>query len=306
MPNGDAQIVRELGELYATGEWSVLRLAQRFNLNRFAVEEMLSCRVYQGEIECAGEIFAGQHEPLWSAELWERIQAVRELRGRRRTRAPRTHDPLLVGLIYCAACGAARWHSFSNERRYDECSTRATGRPGPIADLTCCAVRSRAEVVEQSVLALVGSLAYMPDIIADVQAALQHRAPAARATNQSAIDRLKQRFMRDEISASEYERVRQELQQAPTAAPITGPDPAVALSLLSNLPELLRAATPSEIRPVLRELISEVYTARREVVGIRPTQLGEALLGAAADQPEEWFKSACWWAGRGSNPRPSV
>ncbi|GAB4185426.1 MAG: hypothetical protein Fur005_47870 [Roseiflexaceae bacterium] len=177
IPNQHAETVRQLGEYYATGEWSVARLAAHFGLNRYAVEEMLTCRIYVGEIECVGEIFPGKHEPIWSRELWDRIQQIRQQRSRRVVRAHQTHDPLLAGLIYCASCGAPRWHSYSSTYRYYECSTRQTTRPGPIADLCCVTPRSQAEPVEQTILALVAGLASMPDLLAEAQAALPKGPP---------------------------------------------------------------------------------------------------------------------------------
>jgi site-specific DNA recombinase len=297
--NADAPMMLELGERYATGDWSPERLARHYGLNVHAVREMLECQVYSGRIVCSGEVFPGKHEPIWPPELWAKIETVRQSRSRRRTSPPKTHDPLLASLIYCASCGAPLWHQFTHNRRYYECSTRRTAKPGPYPhDLACQTQRAHAEAVEGAILSLLGGLTSIPDLIHDVRQALRVSVPKVTPSPRAALDMLKARFLREEISALEFERLKAAALQAPAPAPEpfnTG----AALALLNDLPALLRAATPSEVRPVLRELITEVYARRTEVIGVRPTVLGAALLGEAAAQPEEWLnQSAAWWAGR--------
>jgi site-specific DNA recombinase len=61
IPNSDASMVRQLGELYATGEYSAARLAVQFGLHTDAVHEMLQCPVYAGFIACNDHIYQGKH-----------------------------------------------------------------------------------------------------------------------------------------------------------------------------------------------------------------------------------------------------
>jgi DNA invertase Pin-like site-specific DNA recombinase len=303
--NGDAPMVRELGERYATGEWSPYRLAQHYGLNVYAVREMLECAVYAGFIVCAGEVFTGKHEPIWPAALWERIQAVRERRAVRRSAPARTHDPLLAGLICCAHCGAPLWHTFTNGRRYYECSTRRTARPGPVEGLVCDHRRVAAEPVEGAVLALLGSLASMGSVLDDVRHAIRQTPLPRPSASRPSLEALKARFLREEISAADYERLRAELMQAPAMSAPSEPLPiGAAIDLLNDLPALLRAAIPTEVRPVLREIITEVYARRQEVIGVRPTHIGAVLFDSADGRSEEWLnESAAWWAGWAPDPR---
>lgn len=60
---------------------------------------LLGSPVYIGEFHLRGEVFAGQHEPIVERALWERVQAVREVR--RLKRPPRRpYENLLLGLAF--------------------------------------------------------------------------------------------------------------------------------------------------------------------------------------------------------------
>jgi hypothetical protein len=110
------------------------------------------------------------------------------------------------------------------------------------------------------------------------------------------------------MSKAAYERKRDDLMArsaAPPARRVVGVE--AILPLLRDLPALLIAATNSERRAVVRELVTQVYVQRSVVMAIRPTKIATALFEAAAtDHQDEWLKFVRWWAGWGSNPRHSA
>src|SRR4029077_16447709 len=53
-----------------------------------------------------GKMIHGRHEPLVSAELWERVQGVMDGRFTKKCRR-RTHDFAFSGLIACGQCGCS-------------------------------------------------------------------------------------------------------------------------------------------------------------------------------------------------------
>jgi hypothetical protein len=67
---------------------------------------VLRNRLYMGEIEWKGGIYAGKHEPLVSRDLWERAQHVLDGRHAKKHRRVK-HDFAFSGLIACGHCGCS-------------------------------------------------------------------------------------------------------------------------------------------------------------------------------------------------------
>jgi hypothetical protein len=174
-------------------------------------------------------------------------------------------------------------------------------------------VHAQAEPVEQSTLALLAGLALTPELLEQAER-LAHEAPAqpgapSTAEIQARLNRLGEAYADGVVNKATYERKRDELltllaRSAATPAPqAVGID--TILPLLRDLPTLLMAATNSERRAVVRELVTQVYVQRNVVMAIRPTKIAAALFEAAAtDHRDEWLKFVRWWAGWGSGLDP--
>jgi len=107
-------------ELYGTGQYSARQVLDRLNtaglrtrgthktpprsLSPSQFYVILADPYYKGVIEYAGEEFKGRHDPLISAELFERVQRVLALHGGGGTRQ-RTHNHYLKGALWCGRCG---------------------------------------------------------------------------------------------------------------------------------------------------------------------------------------------------------
>jgi DNA invertase Pin-like site-specific DNA recombinase len=100
-----AQLVRELQiEGHTTKAWTAQngRRHEGKVIDQQLLFTMLRNRLYLGEMTHKGQSFAGQHEPIVSAELWAGVHAI--IVGRKR--GPRTmykkEPALLTGLLYAA------------------------------------------------------------------------------------------------------------------------------------------------------------------------------------------------------------
>ena len=100
-----AQLVRELQiEGHTTKAWTAQngRRHEGKVIDQQLLFTLLRNRLYLGEMTHKGQSFAGQHEPIISAELWENVHAI--IVGRKH--GPRTmykkEPALLTGLLYAA------------------------------------------------------------------------------------------------------------------------------------------------------------------------------------------------------------
>ncbi len=105
---------------YATGEWTLQRLAQelahRGLTNRArrdrtpkaitwqGLAKILANPVYVGIVEWNGVQHPGTHEPLVTPETFRRVQELLAARAARGTRE-RKHPHYLKGLLHCGVCG---------------------------------------------------------------------------------------------------------------------------------------------------------------------------------------------------------
>src|SRR5450759_1764313 len=122
-----APIVSKLFEWYATGQYALKEVAQKarnagFHYRRTgasvpisAVHSILRNRLYTGQFEWNGKLFQGRHQPLVSAELWGRVQAVLDRRNVSKAKRGK-HDFAFSGLIACAKCGCSVVGEIKKER----------------------------------------------------------------------------------------------------------------------------------------------------------------------------------------------
>ena len=116
-----APLVRAAFELYATGKWTVERLAEEMahrglcNRGRdghypakavtvSGLARLLAHRAYVGVVEWDGVEYEGQHEPLVERDTFEKVQELLATRAMRGTRERRHHHYPKGGLV-CGVCG---------------------------------------------------------------------------------------------------------------------------------------------------------------------------------------------------------
>ena len=116
-----APLVKAAFELYATGDWTVERLAHEMadrglrNRGRSGhytakavtvsgLARLLAHRAYVGVVEWDGVEYEGQHEPLVDSATFEKVQELLNARAMRGTRE-RRHHHYLKGVLACGVCG---------------------------------------------------------------------------------------------------------------------------------------------------------------------------------------------------------
>lgn len=303
IPSEDAEAVRLLGRLYATGHYSHVRLAEHMNAEGYtmpnsqpwkssAIKEILRSPIYAGYLVYRGEVFPGAHTPLWDTDLWTQIQAV--WRQRSYSRSPEApHYALLTGLVRCAMCGNAMSHMPVQRigQRYYRCQAATRRMLSPLG-LTCRARCAYAELLESAILDWLSGLSLVPSLVERVRAALMlppRQSGPSRADLEERLRRLARAYADGGYSDEEYVVRRtdllDQLERVAEVAPRI--DIEMALTLLADLPALLKEATPQERQQIVRQFIAEVYVFRRDVRAIRPTRAGELFLQAV--DPEEWL-----------------
>ena len=82
------------------------------------VIHILTNPVYIGKVQCAGQVYDGQQEPIVPVELFERVQSLLGVASKRRKNhyAQREHVFILQGILHCGKCGAALTPAHSTGR----------------------------------------------------------------------------------------------------------------------------------------------------------------------------------------------
>lgn len=115
---GRADLVLRCFELYATGNYSLKQLAKWARsagltfrgsgrpVNKATLQVILHNRIYMGGFDWDGEPYKGIHDPIVSAELWDKVASMLDHRYSKRYRVVK-NDLAFSGLIRCATCGCA-------------------------------------------------------------------------------------------------------------------------------------------------------------------------------------------------------
>ena len=110
--------IKKLFEWYATGEFSLLQIAQKAfddglvykisggKVHKSIIAHILHNPIYYGDFNWRGEIYHGNHEPIITRELFNHVQNIFEEREGRRTRTHK-YTWSFQGLISCGHCGCA-------------------------------------------------------------------------------------------------------------------------------------------------------------------------------------------------------
>ncbi|MDA8611337.1 recombinase family protein [Candidatus Pacebacteria bacterium] len=100
----EADNVREIFELYVTGNYSFSQLANMFELRKSNIEKMLNRTFYYGVMERHGEFFPGKHTPIITKELFKKVQDIKDDARVTRCRPQDLFFPFR-GFMNCAECG---------------------------------------------------------------------------------------------------------------------------------------------------------------------------------------------------------
>jgi DNA invertase Pin-like site-specific DNA recombinase len=297
-----ADLVRLIGETYATGRFGFRPLAAHLNLLGYrntlgepfsgnAVRVIASNAVYVGLIgwhkrpdkeRKAHDFYdtewkQGTHEPLWNEALWESIQAVRK-RAFRGSNGGKLHNLYpFRRLAVCDRCGA---------NLYGEAHRPAKGG-GPVLYMACTTQRERHDCDQRAVRSThledqvgewLATLVIPADWRADIERLQRHEAQIERPVVDTArIERqlanLRDLFADADITREEYVGRKRALMAA-----LNGglPQPTYseailvrAARLLADLGDLWAKATPVERAEIAAGLFTEVRVRDDRVVGAK-------------------------------------
>ena len=192
-------LITKLFEWYATGSLSLKEVAlkiraaglvyrkSRTSVPRSTLHEILRNRLYAGEFEWNGHRYNGQHVPLVSREIWDRVQGVLDGRHAKRNRRAK-HDFAFSGLIACGHCGCSMVGEIKKRRYvYYHC----TGYKGK-----CEEPYVREEVLEQRFTDLLGRLTFDDEVLEWVRSALRESHADQNREHEAAITRLEAEYER--------------------------------------------------------------------------------------------------------------
>lgn len=130
-------LIREVFELYATGEYSIKKLLTTMTkkglrsdtgrkLHLSMLHRILSNPFYYGKIVWKGEEMPGSHDPLISQDVFDHVQSLLNRKGAAKYR---THSYLFKGFIRCATCkGRITWEQHKGHV-YGHCNYQYTDCP---------------------------------------------------------------------------------------------------------------------------------------------------------------------------------
>jgi len=125
-------MVKEMFELYATGEYS-LKALQEIMHNKglhsksnkacsfSVIQRILQTPFYYGLFCFKGELYQGIHEPAISKKLFDQVQAIMKDKSRPKKRK---HSFLFRGLLSCAECGCAITAETQKGHHYYRCTKK--------------------------------------------------------------------------------------------------------------------------------------------------------------------------------------
>lgn len=148
VPNPEkVKLLNKMITLYLGGS-SFVQISNIVGMDESMIEKRILSRTNLGIIPYKGEEFEGQHEPVVSEELYNRIIKMNKLRSKSRT----ARHYLLSGKIYCGKCGAKYRYQKWGKRLICYCYSQQQSRPKFIKDPNCKNKRYDSFEIEDAVL----------------------------------------------------------------------------------------------------------------------------------------------------------
>ena len=313
VPGSTAMAIIELFRQYNTCCFSDERLADAMNragwrtlnwqtgawglFGRESVRCILTNPVYIGMVKKKGVPIPGSHQPLIAMDVWESVQLLRSKRWHRRGAE---HQPtegmidILEQRVWCYWCGAPMYRNYSGRITSRTARYRCSGpRSAGTRHTTCTMGLVRTESIEVEMRQLIAAMQITPQLQAIIVEEAQHADRGGRAkpkhsgVSPEALDarkkRLAQIYLDGLIAEAEYQRQLTHLQHQiaeASLAPNEPQQPALedVLTLLTDLPHLVAAATRDELRALIAPVIERVWVTPHQVQGLTPTPAFQNVL----------------------------
>ena len=308
----EAKAVKEVFERRAQGDsngsiagWlnaSGFRTRKGRMFTDHAIKDMLNTRFYVGKILYRGDEYGGQHTPIISENLFERVQAGKVRRSvTRKVIGPKG---LLQGRLSCGNCGKGiqsdrhrLGEPMYRERHSVQCDTNGRSVVAKHFDEQIGVILQPMEL-QADWRDRMADLATVATEGLDPKKLQENRRRLARAYGDGAY------------SDVEYEERLSEIdRQIGLTMPIESPSLEEAQLLFENIPQLWNEATPEERRKLISPLIERVYVdIDSKLVGaVKPVPAFARLLDAAivsanspaltllSEDETERLKVWSWW-----------
>jgi site-specific DNA recombinase len=300
-------IIREMFEVYATGEYSIFALEEWLKsrnivskngtlLGHSVINTILNNPFYYGLIRWNGQSKMGKHKRLINKDLFEACQYVlakhRNFLIRRRK-----HNFLLRGFLYCSDCGlryTAEWHESERFKNYDgklgyyHCSKlNRNGCPSPYVEMSVIE-----EYAEQQFKQMQFSQKFINLIVAKAREKLEESRRQSRAHKQAIINqqqalehkrnRLEDALLDGTIEKDTFKRKHKDMQekldnlvsQLETVEAQSRVDVELieeVLSFARNVYQTYKDAPPYLKRHYLRFFFEKLMVKNKEIVEAKPT-----------------------------------
>lgn len=134
------------------------------------IHHMLRNPVYIGKIHHKGVLYDGQHEPLISQDLWDKVQGMIKTvaPGKKGRKASSETKSMLHGLVFCKCCSAPMTHVYTRKkegRLYRYFSSSAVRRG--VRD-RCAVGNVSAPMLEETVIAQIRAIMRQPQAVTSV------------------------------------------------------------------------------------------------------------------------------------------
>ena len=149
VPNGDAQKVKEIYELYLNG-YSFLRISRFLSLSEHQARQILLRKTNIGKIVYNGTEYDGLHTPIIDTETYYRAVELYKKRSRAALTSSRT---LLAGLLICGVCGhKMRYQKWGKNGYKIYCYSQDSSKRHIGGDVKCSNGKVWAEDIERIVI----------------------------------------------------------------------------------------------------------------------------------------------------------
>jgi len=314
----EAEAVSKLFQLYASGNWSLSKLAAWLNEQGFrtrnkrellepdgklvngprpftlySVRWLLHNRFFIGKVKYHGQLFNGKHEAIVDEKLFDKVQEkLKDAKNRSSSVSPSYRLYLLKGIARCIYCGYPIWSETSSSKYsyYRE-------QTGSRVHFDCPANGKaiRCNVIDEQIDSIIQSLVLEPSwrerIIAKISTLSEREHMLKqRKQIQEKLRRLGKTYLDGVIDDGEYNVQRKLLQGNLDSLVIPEADAALnAGELLESIGLIWQKATLEEKHKLLSGMLEAVYVdlaASRSIVGIQPKPPFYPLFEALKQIPE--------------------
>ncbi len=229
---------------------------------------------YIGKIKYKGRLYQGEHESMVPVELWEQVQAMKQLRPR--VRKVHGHKGILQGIVYCVRCASSVQsdrHRFGapmyRERHSKECITNERS--------------IMAHVLDGQIEDIMTSISLRPDWIGRMAkiTVVRNDGPSLESLKEQKR-RLSRGYADGGFSDAEYgakmAEINRRIQQSLC---LSLPTHQEAADLFQHVENLWKEATPEERRKLMEPLIERVFVdiEGKAISAIVPSASFRSLLG---------------------------